>query len=80
MRNGGKVTFGDKSQGTVICIGKVGNPSKPIIDSVLLVEGLSFNLISISQLCDKGYKVNFREDICLIFDSCTTYSFILWLV
>jgi len=37
---------------------------------VLLVEGLKHNLISISQLCDKGFKVMFEPNSCLIYDAC----------
>jgi len=36
---------------------------------VLLVEGLKQNLISISQLCDKGFKVMFKPNNCLIYDA-----------
>jgi len=37
---------------------------------MLLVEGLNNNLISISQLCDKGFKVVFEPSHYLIFDTC----------
>jgi len=37
-----------------------------IIKDVLLVEGLKHNLLSISQLCDKGYEIKFKPDLCLI--------------
>jgi hypothetical protein len=33
---------------------------------VLLVKGLTANLISISQLCDQGFKVNFTKSECLV--------------
>ena len=56
-KNGGYVTFGDNSKGKIIGVGNVG--SNPCIEDVLLVKGLKHNLISISQLCDKGYKVIF---------------------
>lgn len=36
------------------------------MDPSEFVEGLSINLISISQLCDQGYKVNFTESECLV--------------
>ena len=36
---------------------------------MLLVEGLKHNLISISQLCDKGFKVMFEPNNCLIYDA-----------
>ena len=39
-----------------------------IIKDLLLVDGLKHNLQSISQLCDKGYKITFEPDLCLIAD------------
>ena len=33
------------------------------------MEGLKHNLLSISQLCDKGYKIMFEPTQCLITDS-----------
>ena len=33
---------------------------------MVLVEGLKHNLLSISQLCDKGLEVTFQIEICLI--------------
>ena len=36
------------------------------IDDVLLVDGLKHNLLSISQLCDKGYIVRFESNMCII--------------
>ena len=36
------------------------------IENVLYVEGLKHSLLSISQLCDKGYKVNFGSKGCTI--------------
>ena len=35
-----------------------------------LVESLKHNLISISQLCDKGYKVVFDNSRCVIENAC----------
>ena len=37
-----------------------------IIHDVLYVEGLKHNLLSISQLCDKGYQVIFKTNSCEI--------------
>jgi len=37
---------------------------------VILIEGLKHNLISISQICEKGFKVVFEPSHCLIFDAC----------
>ena len=39
-----------------------------LIKSVLLVNGLKHNLLSISQLCDKGFKVIFEASHCIIKD------------
>ncbi|RVX02284.1 hypothetical protein CK203_028373 [Vitis vinifera] len=54
-RNGGYVTFGDNAKGRIIGQGNIGNDTSSLIESVLLVDGLKHNLLSISQLCDKGF-------------------------
>ncbi|GAA0144988.1 hypothetical protein LIER_05287 [Lithospermum erythrorhizon] len=41
----------------------------PELEDVLLVEGLTANLISISQLCDNGMKVAFRKEACCVNNS-----------
>ena len=61
FKDRGNVTFGDNNKGQVIGIGMVGNVSKPLIENVLLVKGLKYNLLSISQLCDKNYKIVFEK-------------------
>ena len=53
------VSFGDNSKGVIQGIGTIGNNSHTQIKNVLLVENLKYNLLSISQLCDKGYRVVF---------------------
>ncbi|MCI18721.1 gag-pol polyprotein, partial [Trifolium medium] len=40
----------------------------PKLENVLLVKGLTANLISISELCDQGLKVNFTQSECLVTD------------
>ena len=52
--DGGQVTFGGNSKEKIIGFGKVGKSLSSYIDDVMLVEGLAYNLMSISQLCDKG--------------------------
>ena len=69
IKKGGTVIFGDNNKGKVIGTGIVGNISKPLIENVLLVSGLKHNLLSISQLCDKSYKIVFEKDACLIYDT-----------
>ena len=62
----GFVTYGDNNKGAILGKGSVGNPSTTTISDVHLVEGLKHNLLSISQLCDKGYKVTFTNTCCII--------------
>ena len=64
--NGGKVTFGDNAKVKVVGKGKFGRMPHCFIDDVLLVEGLKHNLLSISQLCDKGNQVIFNTTQCFI--------------
>ncbi|KAH9679831.1 hypothetical protein KPL71_026290 [Citrus sinensis] len=70
IENGGDVSFGDNSKGKILGIGNVGKVSSTLIENVCLVENLKHNLISISQLCDKGYKVIFDKFSCVIENSC----------
>jgi hypothetical protein len=62
------VTFGDGAKGEIVGIGNLINNDLPNLENVLLVKGLTTNLISISQLCDQGLKVNFTEFECLVID------------
>ena len=65
-KNGENVTFGDNAKGKVVGIGTISKDSSTCIDNVLLVDGLKHNLLSVSQLCDKGYKVTFDLNTCLV--------------
>ena len=62
----GQVTFGGNTKGKVIGTSKVGKNPSSCINDVILVEGLAYNLLSISQLCDKGYKVTFDSQVSTI--------------
>lgn len=53
----------------MIDIGNVGNSETPIISNVLLVRNSKHNLLSISQLFDKGFKIKFEKDKYLIKDN-----------
>ena len=46
--DGGQVTFGGNSKGKIIDSGKVGKNLFSYIDDVMLVDGLAYNLLSIS--------------------------------
>ena len=67
-KKGKDVIFGDSSRGKVIGIGIIEVNNIKICD-VLLVDGLKYNLLSISQLCDFGYHVKFLKNGCDVFDS-----------
>jgi len=62
------VTSGDEAKGYIVGIGNLVSEGLPRLDNVLLVKGLTANLISISQLCDQGLSVNFSKSECLITD------------
>jgi len=68
----GFVTYGDNNHGRILGVSDIGEDDGVIIKDVLLVDGLKNNLLSISQLCDKGYKITFGPDLCLIADSKTS--------
>ena len=46
--------------------GNLGNQHKTHIKNVLYEDGLKHNLLIISQLCDKGFKIEFNKNCCLI--------------
>jgi hypothetical protein len=54
-----KITFGDNSKGKVQGLGKVAIPNDLSISNVFLVAPLSFNLLSVGQLCDLGLQFLF---------------------
>ncbi|MCP6675063.1 hypothetical protein NL520_27030, partial [Klebsiella pneumoniae] len=62
----GTVAFGnDENGGKIKGVGVLTN-GNVTFDNVMYVEGLQFNLLSISQVCDKGYKVLFDDNNCFI--------------
>jgi len=65
---GGTITFRDDSKEKIIGIGNIKISSSPLIENVVLVDNLKHNLLSISQLCDRGFKVIFDDLTCNILD------------
>ena len=59
---GGVVSFGGMSKGKITSIGKISIPSLASIGNVLYVEGLKYNLLSISQFCNSCYIMSFNKD------------------
>jgi hypothetical protein len=56
------ITFGDDIKGYVKGIGEVPISKDYNLSNVLLVDSLDFNLLSIAQLCDNGYKCTFTSN------------------
>jgi hypothetical protein len=56
-----RITFGDNSKDKVQGLGKVSISNDHSISNVLYVASLSFNLLSIGQLCDLGFQCLFTK-------------------
>jgi len=65
-KHDGYVTHRDKNSGKILGSGVISGEDTIIIKDVLLVDGLKHSLLGISQLCEKGYKITFEPDLCLI--------------
>lgn len=65
---GGTVKFDNNSPCIVIGKGIVVVNESTTYGDVSLVEGLKYNMLSVSQLLEKGYKFNFNKESCIIFD------------
>ena len=64
--DGGREAFGNGKSGKIVGVGKIGKLLSHSINNVYLVDGLQHNLLSVSQLCDRGNHVEFSSDQCLI--------------
>ena len=65
-RTSGHVTFGDGARGRIIAKGNIAKNNLPCLNDVRYMDGLKANLISVSQLYDQGYSVNFSKDSCVV--------------
>ena len=61
------ITFGDDNKGYIMGYGLISKENV-IIEYVALVDGIKHNLLSISQLCDKGNEVWFTKGAYVISD------------
>ena len=69
--DGGTVNFGNnKRKSKIIGIGTIGVKNLTI-SNVYLVDGLNFNLLSISQLCDAEFYVKFDIEACYLINAKT---------
>ena len=55
------IVFEDNLKGDVIGLGKVAITLEHSITNVLHVNSLSYNLLSVSQLCEMGYNCLFLD-------------------
>jgi len=62
----GRVAFGNGKSRKIISVGKIGKSLSHSIDNVYLIDGLQYNLLSMSQLCDRGNHIGFSSDQHLI--------------
>jgi hypothetical protein len=66
-RKSGNVTFGNDALGKIKGKGMVSlSNGKGKARNVLLVDGLKHNLLSVSQICDRGCEVVFTSKDCKI--------------
>ncbi|XP_070036318.1 uncharacterized protein [Nicotiana tomentosiformis] len=63
---GGSVSFGNGKKGYILGVGSIGKSLTHSIENVYFVNGLKYSLLSVSQLCDKGNKVEFLSKICTV--------------
>ena len=65
---GDYVTFDDGSHAQVLGKGIVEIPGLPLLKDVLYIKGLKVNLLSITQICDEDFLVQFSKKGCIIID------------
>ncbi|XP_070041544.1 uncharacterized protein [Nicotiana tomentosiformis] len=63
---GGSVFFGNGKKGYILGVGRVGKTLTHSVENVYYVNGLKYNLLSVSQICDKGHKVEFLSKSCTV--------------
>jgi hypothetical protein len=61
------VTYGDNTIGRVVGLGRIAITKDFSISNVLYVESLSFNLLSVAQLCDFGLMCTFNKYGVIVF-------------
>jgi hypothetical protein len=62
----GNVTYGDSSRSKVLGLGKVVISQNVTMEDVMLIETLSYNLLSIAQLADMGFATFFDVGIVVL--------------
>ena len=62
----GYVMFVDGSHSQVLGKGTIDILGLPLLIDVLYIKGLKANLLSITQICDEDFLVQFSKKVCLI--------------
>ena len=63
---GDYVTFGDGSHAQVLGKRTIEIPGLPLLKDVLYIKRLKANLLSITQICDENFLVQFSKKGCII--------------
>ena len=63
---GNYVTFGDRSHAQVLSKGTIEISRLPLWKDVLYIKGLKVNILSITQICDEEFLVQFSKKGCVI--------------
>jgi hypothetical protein len=61
------IIYGDSGQGDVVGLGKIVISTINSIEDVYHVGGLVYKLLSVSQLCEKGYNCLFTHEGAIVF-------------
>ena len=62
----GHVSFGDGSHSQVLGKGTIDILGHPLLTNVLYIKGQKANLLSITQICDEDFLVQFSKKGCII--------------
>jgi hypothetical protein len=57
-----RIAFGGNGGGTVVSLGKIAISINHLISDVYFDESLDYNLLYVSQLCEKGYNCLFTNE------------------
>ena len=68
LEKGKKVSFGNDTLAVIKGKGTVQLKEKVKDGNVLYVDGLKYNLLSVSHMCDQGTEVIFRSNGCSVRD------------
>ena len=84
---GDYVTFDDGSHAQVVGKGTIEIPGLPLLKDVLYIKGLKVNLLSITQICDEDFLIQFsrteslggKRYIMVIVDDFSRYTWVEFL-